>query len=290
MIRDLSETLQAILDDKELETSFPELAEAQIAFERPSEQFNPSQTTINLFLFDIRENMALRRNEPIVERSNGKALIRQPPKRIDCSYLVTVWAAGSTGPKLVLEEHELIGQVLQVLMRYPTIPENFLQGSLKEQGVPLPLSVGGMNKGEVKDPADFWSAIGNKLRPSLVVTVTIELEASEPETAPLVSTQRLRFGLRDPEANNGVLTETVEELFRIIGLVTDAKGKPLAGATVTSGEAGLNATTNEEGRYELGMIPGGTYSLSVSAGKQSQSFEIEIPAPKGKSYDLQLPG
>ena len=49
MIRDLSETLQAILDDAALEKSFPELAAAQIAFERPSDQFSPSQTTINLF-------------------------------------------------------------------------------------------------------------------------------------------------------------------------------------------------------------------------------------------------
>jgi hypothetical protein len=288
MIRDLSETLQTILDDKGLEASFPELAEAQIAFERPSEQFNPSQTTINLFLFDIRENTKLRSKEPIVERSNGQALIRQPPKRIDCSYLVTAWAAGSTGPQLVLEEHELLGQAMQVFARYPTIPPKFLKGSLKDQELPLPLNVGGTNTGEVKDPADFWSALGNKLRPSLVVTVTIELQAEESKSAPLVSTQELRLGLRDPAAETGLLQPTVEEYFRVGGLVTDAKGKAVAGATVSSG--GLSATADEEGRYALGMMPGGTYSLSVSDGKKSKSFKIEIPAPKDKTYDLQLPG
>ena len=81
MIRDLSETLQAILDDAGLEKSFPELAAAQIAFDRPSEKFSPSQTTINLFLFDIRENTELRAKEPIVERRNGEALIHRPPMR-----------------------------------------------------------------------------------------------------------------------------------------------------------------------------------------------------------------
>jgi hypothetical protein len=288
MLRDLSETLQALLDDKELAAPFPELAEAHIAFERPSEQFNPSQTTINLFLFDIRENTELRSKEPVVERSNGQALIRQRPKRIDCSYVVTAWAAGSTGPELVLEEHELLGQLMQVLARYPTIPEEFLQGRLKEQEIPLPLSVGGANAGGMKDPADFWSALGNKLRPSLVVTVTIELAAETPQTAPLVSTQVLRLGQRDPAAEAGLLQTTADEVFRVGGLVTDAKGKAVAGATVSNG--GLSATTDEEGRYVLGTLPGGTHSLSVSDGTKSKSVKIEIPAPKGKSYDLKLPG
>jgi hypothetical protein len=214
MIRDLSETLQAILDDPELseEGPFRELVEAQVAFERPSEQFNPSQTTVNLFLFDIRENVELREKEPVVERLNGQALIRRPPMRVDCSYLLTAWAVGGTGPERVLEEHELLGQAMQVLARYPTVPGKFLQGSLKEQGRPLPLHVGGTNKGEMRDPADFWTALGNKLRPSLIVTVTLELQTSAPETAPLVSKRRLRLGLREDPAETGLAEKTVEEV------------------------------------------------------------------------------
>ncbi|HEX8853781.1 MAG TPA: Pvc16 family protein [Pyrinomonadaceae bacterium] len=286
----MSETLQAILDDESLAASFPELAEAQVAFERPSEQFNPSQTTINLFLFDIRENMELRSNEPVIERKNGSAVIRRALKRIDCSYLVTAWAAGSTGPKLVLEEHELLGQALQVFMSHPTIPQSFLQGSLKEQDLALPLRVGGTNKGEVKDPADFWSALGNKLRPSLVVTVTVELQPFEAQVVPLASTQKLRLGLSNPETASGVAKKTAEDFFRIGGLVTNAQGKPVAGAIVSNAKTGLSATTDDAGRYALGMMPGGTYSLKVKAAKQSESFKIVIPAPAGKTYDLQLPG
>lgn len=289
MLRELSETLQAMLDDEGLGKSFPQLAAAQIAFERPSEQFSPSQTTINLFLFDIRENKELRTSERVVERRNGEALLTRPPKRIDCSYLVTAWAAGGTGPKLVLEEHELLGQVMQVLARHPTIPERFLQGSLKDQGLPLPLSVGGTDRGEMKYPADFWTALGNKLRPSLVVTATIELPTSEPESAPLVKTHGLRLGLRDPEAAAGVLAGAGGDSFPVVGLVTDAKGKPLAGATV-DGDAGPSTTTDGEGRYALGMMPAGAHSLSVRAGGRSKTFEIEVPAPAGKTYNLQLPG
>jgi hypothetical protein len=212
MIRELSETLQAILDDPGLENSFPELAAAQVAFERPSEQYAPTQATVNLFLFDIRENTELRVKEPVIEHRNGRAHILRPPMRVDCSYLLTAWIAGGAGPKPVLEEHELLGQALQVFTRYPTIPENFLQGSLKGQGRPLPLSVGGTNSGEMKDPADFWTALGNRLRPSLVVTATLELQTAEPGTAPLVKQRLLHVGLRADAAGPGLNPNTAEEL------------------------------------------------------------------------------
>ena len=212
MIRDVSETLQAILDDPNLGAAFQKLLDAQIAFERPSEQFAPSVTTVDLFLFDIRENRELRAKEPFVERRNGRASIQRPPMRVDCSYLVTAWVAGGAGPKPVLEEHEILGQAMQVFARYPTIPEKFLQGSLKEQTLPLPLNIGGTNNGEVKDPADFWTALGSKLRPSLVVTVTLELQTAEPETAALVGTRSLRLGLRSDAAPPGLVPGTAEEL------------------------------------------------------------------------------
>src|SRR5437588_6850843 len=141
----------------------------------------------------------------------------------------------------------------------------------------------------MKDPADFWSALGNKLRPSLIVTVTLELQASEPETAPLVSTQALRMGLRDTESKSGLDENSAEEFFRVGGRVTDGKGLPLAGATIVVGDGGLSTITDEEGRYALGGVPGGALGLEVRAGAQSGSFEIVVPAPAGKTYDLQLP-
>lgn len=295
MIRDLSETLQAILDDAELakEEPFRKLVEAQVAFERPSEQFKPSQTTVNLFLFDIRENTELREKEPVVERSNGRARIRRPPMRVDCSYLLTAWAAGGTGPELVLEEHDLLGQAMQVLARYPTIPEKFLQGSLKEQSRPLPLSVGGTERGEMKDPADFWSSLGNKLRPSLIVTATLEMQTTGPGaetgTVPLATAHGLRLGLRGGEAETGRGEQTAEKLFGVGGRVTDGQGRPLAGAAVSAAAAGRSAVTDAEGLYLLGAVPGGALGLEVSAGDRSANFRLVVPAPEGGNYDLQLP-
>src|SRR5690349_18277984 len=102
MIRDLSETLRAVLSDPLLAASLPELSKAQVAFDRPDDNFKPSQTTIDLFLFDVRENMELRSNEPKIERRDGQALIHQAPMRVACTYLVTAWPMG--GADLVLQE------------------------------------------------------------------------------------------------------------------------------------------------------------------------------------------
>ena len=68
-IDDLSRTLRAILTQKGLPT---ELGSAQIVFDRPSETFNPQQTTVDLFLYDIREDSELRSNEEMIEHRNGQ--------------------------------------------------------------------------------------------------------------------------------------------------------------------------------------------------------------------------
>jgi hypothetical protein len=191
MIRDLSETLRAILDDPGLAVSFPELEAAQVVFDPPVESFNPAQTTVNLFLYDIRENTQLRSNEPEVTRHNGLATIQRPPMRVACSYLVTAWPVGGTEP--VLQEHQLLGQTLLVLSRYPTIPAAFLKGQLTGQAPSLPMMVA--KSDGIKDPSEFWTALGNKLRPSISVTVTISLEKPEPkpDEAPLVKTHDIRL-------------------------------------------------------------------------------------------------
>jgi hypothetical protein len=214
MIRDLSETLKAILEDD----SLPEpLRSAAIAFERPTDPYSPGQRTVNVFLYDIRENVELRSNEPRLERQNGQTIMHRPPLRVACSYLVTAWPVG--GEELHLQEHELLSQVLQVLSGHPTIPENFLQGRLKTQEPPLPMVTALVDP--QKNLSEFWTAIGNKLRPSLTVTVTIAMEVLAPATAPMVITEQVRFGERLSPEEEKIRPQTQAEFFSINGRVTE---------------------------------------------------------------------
>jgi len=80
MINDLDKTLQVLLE-RELP---PELVSPKaktrvtISFDTPDDQFHPSSATlpvIDLFLYDLRENLELRSNEWIEEpHSSGMAL------------------------------------------------------------------------------------------------------------------------------------------------------------------------------------------------------------------------
>jgi hypothetical protein len=286
MIRDLSLTLQAILDDPALGTDFPELAAAQIVFDRPTDTFNPTQTTIDLFLYDIRENMELRSNEPSYERLNGQTRIHRPPMRVACSYLVTAWPVG--GADLALQEHRLLSQAAQVLSRYPKIPDSFLKGKLVGQEPPLPMMTAQTDG--LKEPAEFWTAIGNRLRASITVKATIGMDVFPPDPSPpfTVTTAVIRLGERTGPGEEKISLPTQLTSFWIGGRVTDAGNAPVADALVTLVGTGLAARTGDDGNYTLGSALAGPYILRVQSGATTTDANITIPAPAGSNYNVQL--
>lgn len=181
MIDDLDRTLKALLKQ---ETG---LEEDRIRFEAPDESFAPTPPAVDLFLYDVRENRALRSNEWLVERrSDGTATRQRAPARVDCSYLITAWAGD------VASEHKLLGEVMRALLRYPVLPAEVLQGVLKGQESPLPASV--LQPGLLQSVGEFWQALGGKPKAALHLTVTIGVEAAPPvEAGPPVTDKLLKF-------------------------------------------------------------------------------------------------
>jgi hypothetical protein len=281
MIRDLSSTLQAVLSDPSLAVPFPELSNALIAFERPDDGFKPAQTTIDIFLFDVRENMELRSNEPKIERLNGQAVIHPGPMRVACTYLITAWPVGGTD--LVLQEQRLLAQVLQVVSRYPKIPAGFLKGKLVTQEPQLPMMAS--HPEELKNPAEFWTAIGNRMRASVTVTVTISMDVFMPVTAPVTKTGLFRIGERAAADEQTLIPATKMEFYRIGGTVSGG-GNKLAGAIVQT--AGLSARTDSDGEYVLGAMAAGAYTLNVQSNATTKQVTITVPAPAGSNYDVQM--
>lgn len=275
-----------MLDDPALAASYPELAAAQILFDQPTEQFKPSQTTINLFLYDVRENMELRSNEPLFERRNGEVIIRPAATRLDCSYLLTAWPVG--GAELALQEHRLLSQAFAVLTSHATIPGAYLRGKLAGQRPPLPV-VTAPAEG-LKNPAEFWGALGSKLRPSLNLTVTISMDVLPVVTAQEVTASEIRFGERAATGEDGLKPETRLNTLRISGRVTDATDAAVAGAEVGLQQLGVSAVTDAEGRYELGPLSPGTYTLRVRSGSIAKDKEITVPATAGVDFNVKLTG
>ena len=283
MIDDLSQTLRTILTQGGPEP----LKSAQIVFDRPADPFTPQQTTVDLFLYDIREDLELRSNEPVIERKNGQVTTHRSPLRVACSYLVTAWPGGLTGDAAVLLEQRLLSQTLQVLSGRPTIDPDLLQGSLKGQQPPLPLVTALVDP--QKNLSEFWTALGNKLRPSLTVRVTISLAdflAVEPEH--MVTVRELHLGERTSPDEEKIVPATLEELILIGigGRVTNADNVPVSGATVTLRELDLRTTTDVEGRYKLSVRQPGPYTLRVQKGERVKEARITVQA--GSQIEVQL--
>jgi hypothetical protein len=273
MIQDLSQTLRTILTQPGLPT---DLSAAQIVFDRPSDTFNPSQTAIDLFLYDLRENLDLRANDSTLTHANGQVTMVPPPLRLACTYLVTAWPVGPG--ELALREHQLLGEVLQVLSQYPTIPAGFLQGSLAGQDPPLPMIA--LHPDALKNIAEFWTSLGSRLRASLSLTVTISVPVFPPTTA------REAISVQTGLQEIGVPATRAAAVV-IAGTVTSA-GAPVADATVTVVELGLTATSDAAGQFRLGPMPAGSYTLSAVSGMAARTRNITVPAAAGSNYDVSL--
>ena len=196
MIDDLDRTVEELLK-RELSPALVE--QVAISFAAPDSEFPPSSVTlpaVDLFLYDVRENLELRRTGWIVEHNgDGTATKRQAPVRVDCSYLITAWASESSTSRS-LDEHRLLSEVMKVLIRHPMIPEVLLQGSLKGQEPPLPSST--LQPGRLQSVAEFWQALGGKPKAALNYTVTIGVVADRAlETEKPVTEKTLKF---TPEA------------------------------------------------------------------------------------------
>ncbi|NJL51511.1 MAG: DUF4255 domain-containing protein [Hydrococcus sp. SU_1_0] len=178
MFDDLDDTLKRILDDPEAPV---ELRNADVSFETPEKSYVPAQPTVNLFLYEVKENQVLRDPAATLERVGDEFISRKPPLRVDCSYMITAWS-NQTGAVKVKQEHQLLSQVLLWLSRFSSIPLAYLQGSLANQPFPPPTMVAQID-GNKNAAGEFWTALGTSPRPTfnLIVTIAMDLSLEMPK-------------------------------------------------------------------------------------------------------------
>jgi hypothetical protein len=125
----------------------------------------------------------MRANEGLLVQSADKkrAMRIRPPIRIDCAYCVTAWSTAAS--EAVLEEHQLLSDVLLLLLQNETIPTGVLQGSLVTQIPPYPTVIASTDA--MRNHPQFWNALDQKLKPSLnyVITLAMLLDAIPTDAA-----------------------------------------------------------------------------------------------------------
>ncbi|QCP49816.1 DUF4255 domain-containing protein [Trinickia violacea] len=191
MIDDLDKTLAALLR-RELAPGLSE--QIQVSFEAPDDRFPPQSVTtpaIDLFLYDVRENLELRSNDVMLDHhADGTAQRRRMPVRVDASYLITAWPReGLANP--AEDEHRLLGEVMRALLRYRTIPQDLLRGSLVASDLPLPVSA--LQPGRLQSLGEFWQAMGGKPKAAINYTVTLSVDVAVPEEVRLVTERIFHF-------------------------------------------------------------------------------------------------
>lgn len=191
MIDDLDRTIQQLL---RYELPVALFDQVSISFAAPDNEFPPAAVTlpaIDVFLYDIRENTDLRDSRWEVERQpSGIATRSRGLSRVDCSYLITAWPSdASTTPPF--DEHRLLSEVMQVLLRHRTLPDAVLVGALRNPDAPLPTSI--LQPSRLQSVAEFWQALGGKPKAALNYTVTITVAIDRPEETEPVVRDKLIF-------------------------------------------------------------------------------------------------
>jgi len=177
MIHDVDDTLKELL----LQKVPLDPAAIDIRFEMPNKEWavGVSRPTVNLYLYDVRENHELRSAERSVVRNGASAVLARAPVRIDLAYLVTVWTSD------IADEHQLLGRLLATLLRFPLLPPEVLKGSVQTQ--PQPPQAWIAQPERMPSPWEFWGHMDHGMKAGLNVVLTTSLDTQATETFPLAT-------------------------------------------------------------------------------------------------------
>lgn len=146
----------------------------ELSFEAPTKEWasRRSTPTINVYLYDIREDIARREVEyEEIRDEDGRVTERRPPpRRYTLSYLVTVW---TQRPE---DEHRVLSSLLACFLKYERLPDDVLPDGLA--GMPYAIRTAvALPPPQERALADLWSALGGELKPSLDLVVTAPFDA-----------------------------------------------------------------------------------------------------------------
>lgn len=261
-IADLDEGLRALLK-RELDKHGFEGVE--IAFDAPSKEWSGKLTgpSVDLFLYDMREALDRASATPSERRTNGVAIISDPPLQLELTYAVTAWT------KAVEDEHRLLSQVLAILYSYTDIPADVLGQNGTRTLTRAETSVGRPRE----EKADFWTSVGGQYKASIDYVVQIVVESGATFVrGPEVRTTTIRTLQSDNPRS------TLEELHRIGGTVADEDGVPLQGAWVALPDTGRWAATDGDGRFTFARVmPGSHQVVTRTADGREGSGSVTVP-------------
>lgn len=189
MIHEIDDALRRLVRDEALPGSG-----VDIVLEAPTKEWAARRNapTVNVYLYDIREDLRRRSRGLINEYDERGQVVRRvtPPRYVKLSYLVTAW---TQRPE---DEHRLLSALLLCFLRLDSLPPAVLTGSVAALGMPVPITVA-LPPPEDRAFADVWTALGGELKPSLDVVVSAPIDVGRVVEA-------------GPPAHDGVVAEVAD--------------------------------------------------------------------------------
>ena len=171
MIQDVDDTLKELL----VQQVPIKTADIDIKFDMPTKDWSATVTkpTVNLYLYDVRENHELRNSERTFTRADTTGTFTRAAVRVDLSYLISVWTTD------ISDEHQLLGRILAALVQFPLLPAAVLKGAMQSQ--PLPVHAWIAQPERLPNPWEFWGHMDHGMKAALnyVLTTSVQPFASE---------------------------------------------------------------------------------------------------------------
>ena len=274
-LADLDEALEMLLRRELSGTGFDGIA---IAFDAPDREWAKAltQPTLNLFLYDLRENRQRRAATWDGATEDGRRTETRPPLWLDASYTLTAFS------RAVQDEHRLLSQALTALSAHPDLPDDVLAGPLaavRQQCGAIHTRVG--DPGHDATP-DFWTAVGGPYKLSFHYIVTVPFPSGAVlHRGPPVHVQRLSVGdtvTRRPD---------LEERARVAGTVVEADGTPAAAVWVNLRDLGRMCESDALGHFSFTAVPPGTHAV-LARDPSGREVETSLEVP-GEMLVITLP-
>jgi uncharacterized protein DUF4255 len=168
VIHDVDESLRTMIREQVVNRS-----DIDVVFDAPTKDWAGRRTgpTINVFLYDIREDVG-RRDVAVqaVRDANGRVVGRRPPdRRFRLAYLLTAW---TQRPE---DEHRLLSALLGTFLAHDRIPDDMLVGGLVDHPLPVILQLA-LPPSQDRSLSDVWSALGGEMKPSLDLVVVAPID------------------------------------------------------------------------------------------------------------------
>jgi hypothetical protein len=291
MINDVDETIRQLLVG-EL-AKIPErgsLTDLKILFDLPAPAVAGKTTvarTVYMYLHDIRENLQHREEFYRVNRNpddRNLAGRSRAPVNLDLAYLVSADARDGAS-----DTHQLLSDVLGVLLRCDDIPTEYYQGSFagQEAGA-INLTVATADHPAHRDLTALWQSLGLPVRPAITLVASVQFNPFETRWTRVVREAILAMHpSADPAKRGEDFTVSGQRVSAAGVVVAAGKNLPLSGVRVRVANTDYATDTDARGIFFLTNLPPGHHRLELSLSGYHAGAQAILVQPSGRAAQME---